>query len=694
MKLTKNRLFGGLTIKLMILALMFMGLSGCSEDATNSVPAGGNDATTGVFRGDMEENVDFEFISSKNGDPDNPIEGPFSIRGKNVRYDGELGVLVVDLTVTNLGDNTFDEGVTLTFLSLLPEGVTVENPDNGENGPGAAIDFEFENDDAMWTPGEESLPRETHFGVAEGVSIGFVGRLDTGAGGDALGSIGGMVWNDANGDGNMDPDEAAIEGAEVELSAEGMEPMIATTGVDGMYTFDDLASGFYTVTKKMSEGMVPTTPGRIYVILVLEDGDVVSFLAANFGCKEDDTGPAGMIKGMVWNDLNGDGIMDEGESGVAGIEVQLSGDAADTTTTGEDGSFAFEELAMGTYSVLSVGPEGWVLTTESPIQVVLESNDAVFEDADFGWMEETTGDMASIGGIVYNDLNGNAVQDEGEPGVEGIKVDLSGAAEASVNTGADGSYIFSDLDLGEYEVTSNGPDGWVVTTGDTLSITIETADQVVDDAHFGWMEESTGDMASIGGIVFNDMNGNKVQDEGEPGVEGITVNLNGTSLDMTTTAADGSYSFTGLGIGEYKVESVGPDGWVVTTDAELTVKIETADQVVDDAHFGWMEETPGGNAVISGLVWNDLNGDGVVDEGEAGVEGIEINLSGDATATATTAADGTYEFTGLMAGTYQVVSVGPEGWVLTTASPINVELGSDDAVFDLGLFGWMEEVTP
>jgi hypothetical protein len=59
---------------------------------------------------------------------------------------------------------------------------------------------------------------------------------------------------------------------------------------------------------------------------------------------------------------------------------------------------------------------------------------------------------------------------------------------------------------------------------------------------------------------------------------------------MTTTAADGSYSFTELGIGEYKVTSVGPDGWVVTTGEELTIKIDTADQVVSDAHFGWMEE--------------------------------------------------------------------------------------------------------
>ena len=37
--------------------------------------------------------------------------------------------------------------------------VEILNPDNDIHGPGAAIVFEFANDDAMWTPGEESFPR-------------------------------------------------------------------------------------------------------------------------------------------------------------------------------------------------------------------------------------------------------------------------------------------------------------------------------------------------------------------------------------------------------------------------------------------------------------------------------------------------------------------------------------------------------
>ena len=51
-------------------------------------------------------------------------------------------------------------------MQLLPPEITVLDADNGENGVGASYRFTFANDDAMWTPGEESLPRTVRFVVA------------------------------------------------------------------------------------------------------------------------------------------------------------------------------------------------------------------------------------------------------------------------------------------------------------------------------------------------------------------------------------------------------------------------------------------------------------------------------------------------------------------------------------------------
>jgi hypothetical protein len=479
-----KRLSGGTSLGLMVwvLALMGLTLAGCSEDSPTQAPAGGNDPATGVFHVDLgQDPADFEIISLKNGDPEDPIHGPFAIRGRNIRYDTEISALVMDLSVKNLGDDTFDEPVVLTFLSLLPDGVTVLNADNEETGPGAAITFEFENDDAMWTPGEESFGREVQFGVDQGVSIGFVARLDMG-GDDEFGSIGGMVWNDENGDGIMDETEAGVEGAVIELYSEAMNAVTATSGADGTYLFEGLPAGFYSVTLQPGEGTEPTTSPLIYVVLVMEDGSVTSFLAANFGVM--DSAPTGMIKGLVWNDLNGDGVVDDGEPGVEGITVNLSGDAEASTTTLSDGTFGFKGLSQGSYEVVSVGPDGWVLTTPSPIQVVLESDDAVFNEASFGWMEESN-EVGSIGGMVFDDLNGDGILDDGELGIAGVEVTLSGAGAGTFTTDASGFYAFNDLAAGVYTVDCAAVAGFSSTTPTSLEITLAPG-EIDDTAHFGW----------------------------------------------------------------------------------------------------------------------------------------------------------------------------------------------------------------
>ena len=72
---------------------------------------------------------------------------------------------------------------------------------------------------------------------------------------------------------------------------------------------------------------------------------------------------------------------------------------------------------------------------------------------------------------------------------------------------------------------------------------------------------------------MKDSNGNGIQDAGESGVEGVEVKLqnpdgsavvdeNGDPI-TTNTAADGSYAFTGLAPGEYKVMFVAPNGFEI-----------------------------------------------------------------------------------------------------------------------------------
>ena len=127
----------------------------------------------------------------------------------------------------------------------------------------------------------------------------------------------------------------------------------------------------------------------------------------------------------------------------------------------------------------------------------------------------------------------------------------------------------------------------------------------------------------------------------------------------------------------------------MTTSSPISVTLGTDDAVFDLGIFGWMEEASGGpTGIIKGIVWNDIDGNGIKGENEPGLESASLLLAGDATATVATGADGFFTFTGLAAGDYSVFSMGPLGWTATTADKINVTLETDDAQNNELGFGW------
>ena len=72
-------------------------------------------------------------------------------------------------------------------------------------------------------------------------------------------------------------------------------------------------------------------------------------------------------------------------------------------------------------------------------------------------------------------------------------------------------------------------------------------------------------MAQLSGAIFQDHNGNGVQDGGEPGLSGETVILSGPTPDTAVSGVDGAYSFGGLAIGSYALSVATASGWIVTT---------------------------------------------------------------------------------------------------------------------------------
>ena len=74
---------------------------------------------------------------------------------------------------------------------------------------------------------------------------------------------------------------------------------------------------------------------------------------------------AASLSGMVWHDVNGDGVRDGDEPGIGGVTVRLTGVTESgervtrTVTTADNGSYVFDNLAPGTYTVRETQPAGY-----------------------------------------------------------------------------------------------------------------------------------------------------------------------------------------------------------------------------------------------------------------------------------------------------------------------------------------------
>src|SRR5205085_201621 len=142
-------------------------------------------------------------------------------------------------------------------------------------------------------------------------------------------------------------------------------------------------------------------------------------------------------------------------------------------------------------------------------------------------------------------------------------------ALATTTTDVNGLYGFGGLAAGCYQVTATTPSGYTVTTlhattsdkdsdnpaGTQVTLPIGGSDQTID---FGFVPPAAG---QIGDFVWKDLNGNGVQDAGEPGIAGLTVTLGGTASGTTTTDGSGHYLFTGLSHGSYTVTVATPSGF-------------------------------------------------------------------------------------------------------------------------------------
>ena len=480
------------------------------------------------------------------------------------------------------------------------------------------------------------------------------------------------------------------------------------------------------------EGYVPGVTNNIAVILNPHRDDTGAYQQPLIIQTK-----AAAIGDYVWNDANGNGFQDVGESGVAGVTVNLvrdingDGDFNDanellaTTTTDAAGYYQFLGLTPSLdYQVQFVKPAGSIFTIRDANG---NSQDAVDSDADLltgasGIVNLHAGEFnrtvdaglvqkAHLGDFVWEDKNANGQQDAGETGIAGVTVNLKDAGGnlvASTTTGANGGYGF-DVLPGTYSVQIVAPGGYYATLKDVGN---DASDSDIDAGGLtGSYTLNSGDVnntvdaglyrkATLGDRVWIDSNGNGQQDAGELGKAGVTVNLldaGGATLATQTTDANGNYLFTGLTPGSYAVQFIAPAGYLLTSkDVGADASDSDADLATGKTGAYVLASGDDNRTVDAGLVqkaslgdrvWIDTNHDGLQNDGATGVSGLTVTLTGggadkvigtadDTTATTLTGADGYYQFTGLNIGEeYQVQFSKPAGYVYTTAN-----VGLDDGI--------------
>jgi hypothetical protein len=106
--------------------------------------------------------------------------------------------------------------------------------------------------------------------------------------------------------------------------------------------------------------------------------------------------------------------------------------------------------------------------------------------------------------------------------------------------------------------------------GVTVSATATDPSSTGDTSQFSNEVAITGPSnpnATVGGFVWHDLNGNGLQDAGEPGLAGVTVQLfstTGTLVGVTLTDFTGHYQFTGVAPGQYYLQFTAPSGYTFT----------------------------------------------------------------------------------------------------------------------------------
>ena len=359
----------------------------------------------------------------------------------------------------------------------------------------------------------------------------------------------------------------------------------ATTNENGVAMFDKLVIGKYVITEDGST--VPAaylTADEQEVTVEYNETAEVSFE------NEEKTGSIKVQKRT------------EGQKNVEGITFYLKGTSDSgreiniPATTNKDGIAVFENVPIGTYSIIEdeeTVPYGYLVADEKEVKVEYAQT-----------IDET---------ILNNEQTGTVKvhkKTDGMTNIEGIRFILSGVSDTGREirietvTDKDGIAKFENVPIGTYTITEDGstvPYGYLV--ADEKEVKVEYA-QTIDETILN--AEQTGTVQV------------HKKTDGMTNIEGIRFILSGVSDTgreiriETVTDKDGIAKFENVPIGTYTITEDGstvPYGYLVADSKQVTVTYaQTVDadmfneKVPDTPNTGSSDNDIDGRTVLGGVV--------------------------------------------------------------------------------------------
>ena len=445
------------------------------------------------------------------------------------------------------------------------------------------------------------------------------------------GELSGHLYFDLNGNGLQENIEPDMPNVDVLVTDSLGQEYLLTTDLNGNWSIEvpvgvatseiDISDSDFPLSSIQTQGTNPTSTTVL-------TGQSLNEIPDGFFEQ-------GALSGHLYFDVNGNGIQDTNEPDMPNVEVFITDVFGETYTVISDieGNWVINNLPIGNATILVNEndpdfPTGAVQTAgsnPSSTLVIIDQNNFTEND---GWYE-----VGILVGHLYYDVNNNGVQDNGEPGLPNVDVEITDALGNVfiVNTNNNGDWQ-ANVPSGSTtsDIDENDPDFLFVlanqTQGTDPTTTNVTTGNFINEEPDGFYADG-----ELSGHLYYDTNGNGQQDTGEPNLPNITVTVTDVIGNTYTleTNADGNWIIT-IPIGEATSDIDEndldfPQGVIQTEGTDPTQSTIVANETVEEIdgyhNPDLIIET------LTGHVYYDVNGNGQQDVGEPNLANINVEVT-------------------------------------------------------------------